>query len=400
MKKFFFAVCLCLGLLGTRQLLPAQTNLECVGFSGEGSKNVCGVAVAGHYLFAASGNDGLRIFDISNPTNLVSIGHTNNSENAGSAMGIAVCGDYVYVANSNDGMRIYDVSDPAQPVCVGHAPEISMAASFGIIVSGITEFPKEKLFGKRKTGAHYAFLANYNDGLRIYDVSNPVDPKRLAHMNDGGTALDATVSSNYVYLANDSDGLRIYDISNPAKPFCVGRVHDMGYPWGVVVVGKYAYVADNFHGFTIFDVSAPTNSVVLGNINNSPPQENFLDHISGKNKGKVFIQGSAYGIAVAGHHAYIANFQDGVWACDISSPTNPIPVAHTGTNYGGFSKRLVVSGGYAYVANQNDGIRVYKVFDDNPIPAQALAHHTWIYFLAMLFVLMLAFLVYYLVRKK
>jgi hypothetical protein len=400
MKRFFLTASLGFGLLGARQLLPAQTNLECVGFSGDASKHVCGVAVAGHYLFAAGGNDGLRIFDISNPTNLVCVGHTNNSENAGNAMGIAVCGDYAYVANSNDGMRIYDVSDPTRPVCVGHAPEIAMAASFGIAVLGITEFPREKLFGKRKTGAHYAFLANYNDGLRIYDVSNPADPKRLAHLNDGGTALDATVSSNSVYLANDYDGLRIYDISNPAKPICVGCAHDMGYPWGVVVVGKYAYVADNFHGFTIFDISNPTNSVVLGNINNSPPKENFLDHISGKNKGKVFIQGSAYGVAVAGHHAYIANFQDGVWAYDISCPTNPIPVAHTGTNYGGFSKRLVVSGGYAYVANQDDGIRVYRVFDDNPVLAKASAHYAWIYFVVMLFVLILASFVYWRRRMK
>jgi hypothetical protein len=357
-------------------LAHAQTNLVCVGFSGDASKHVNGVAVAGHYLFAANGGDGLRIFDISNPTNLICVGHTNNSENAGSAMGIAVLGDYAYVANSNDGMRIYDVSDPTHPQNVGHAPEIAMAASFGIAVSGSIPIAspqslRTKLFGKSKMGARYAFLANYNDGLRIYDVSNPANPKRLAHVNDGGTALDATVSGNYVYLANDYDGLRIYDFSDPANPICVGRANDMGYPWGVVVIGNNAYVADNFHGFSIFDVSNPTNPVILGNINNNPPRENFQDHISGKNKGKVFVTGSAYGVAVAGHHAYIANFGDGVWAYDISCPTNPVALAHTVTNFGGYSKRLTVSRGFAYVADQDDGIRVYKVWDDNPRPQKS-----------------------------
>ncbi len=358
--------------------------MECAGFYGDASKHVCDVVVAGHYLFAANGSDGLRIFDITNPTNLVSVGHTNNSENGGGAMGVANCGDYAYVANSNDGMRIYDVSDPTRPVCVGHAPEIAMAASFGIAVSGTAKIPSDKLFGKRKTGAQYAFLANYNDGLRIYDVSNPAKPKRVAHLNDGGTALNATVSENYVYLANDYDGLRIYDISNPANPTKVGHLKDTGYPRGVVVAGKYAYVANNFYGFSIFDVSNPTKPAGIGHINNSSPRETFAEahsQIKGKNP---HIDGSAYGVAVSGHHAYIANFQDGVWAYDISCPTNPISVGHTSTNYGGFSKRLTVSGGYAYVANQDDGIRVYKSFDDNlPSPRR-----NWIYFLAVPLALM------------
>ena len=376
-------VSLAMGLLAKPLLLPAQTNLECVGFS-DISKHVCDVTVSGHYLFTAgSWQDGLQIFDISNPTNLVRIGHIYDFENGGNAQGVAVCGNYAYVAISNDKMRIYDVSDPTHPICVGHSPEI--AGAFGIAVSGLVKSPHNTFFQKSKTGAHFVFLASFNGGLQIYDVSNPVEPKQLAHVNDGGTAVDATVAGNYVYLADDYGGLRIYDISNPANPLGVGHSHEIGYPWGVVVDGKIAYVADNFHGFTIFDISSPMNPVVLANIQNNPPKENFLDHLSGKNKGKVFIQGSAYGIAVLGHHAYIANFQDGVWAYDISCPTNPIAVAHTSTNYGGFSKRLAVSAGYAYVANQDDGIRVYKVFNDNPI--QQPSSYIWIYFLLLLLVL-------------
>jgi hypothetical protein len=383
MKRFTLTVSLAVGLLSKPLLLPAQTNLECVGFS-DISKHVCDVAVSGHYLFTAgSWQDGLQIFDILNPTNLVRIGHIYDSENGGNAHAVAVYGDYAYVAISNDGMRIYDVSDPTYPTCVGHSPKVDGA--FGIAASGLVKSPHHTFFQKSKTGAHFVFLADFNGGLQIYDVSNPVEPKQLAHINDGGLAVDATVSGNYLYLADDYGGLRIYDISNPANPIGVGHSHEIGYPWGVAVDGKIAYVADNFHGFTIFDISSPTNPVVLANIQNSPPKENFLDRISGKDKGKVFIQGSAYGIAVSGHHAYIANFQDGVWAYDVSCPTNPIPVAHTGTNYGGFSKRLAVSGGYAYVANQNDGIRVYKIFNDNPI--QPPASHMWIYFFLMFFVL-------------
>jgi hypothetical protein len=65
-------------------------------------------------------------------------GHTNDVGRAGNAMGIALFGDYAYVANSNDGMRIYDISVPTHPVDVGHSPEVGQpASSFGIAVSGV-----------------------------------------------------------------------------------------------------------------------------------------------------------------------------------------------------------------------------------------------------------------------
>jgi hypothetical protein len=56
-------------------------------------------------------------------------------------------------------------------------------------------------------------LANSTDGLRVYDVSNPVFPNYVGHWT-GSNALalcyGVAVSGNYVYLANESDGLRIF----------------------------------------------------------------------------------------------------------------------------------------------------------------------------------------------
>jgi len=346
----------------------AQTNLQCVGHANDFAYGAFDVAVSGHYAFLANGGDGLRIYDVSNPKNPVCVGHTNDVGLNGNAMGIALFDDYAYVANGNDGMRIYDISDPTHPKNVGHAPEIANpASSFGIAASGVRrdglfQTIRSWFFGKHRKGAHYAFLANYNDGLRIYDVSDPANPKRIAHVNDGGTALFPAVSGKYLFLANDFDGLRIYDISNPANPTNIARIKDTGYPWGVAISGKYAYVADNFYGLSIFDISDPTHPISVAHINNSPPREVFNGH----NNDHVHFDGSAYGIAVAGHHAYLANFGDGVRVYDISVPTNPINIAHTATNFAGFARRIAVTEGYAYVANANDGLRIYKVWDDNP----------------------------------
>jgi len=63
-----------------------------------------------------------------------------------------------------------------------------------------------------KVVGNYAFLANNNDGVRVYDVSNPADPKAFGHTitNYGGYADGLAVFGNYLYLANYNDGLRIY----------------------------------------------------------------------------------------------------------------------------------------------------------------------------------------------
>jgi len=107
---------------------------------------VQGVAVSGKYAYLANGTDGLRIYDISNPTNLVAIGHTNNG---GSAYSVVLSGNYAYLANGSDGLRIYDVSNPTAPINVGHANDGGLAQ--GLAVSG-----------------SYVYLANGADGLRIY----------------------------------------------------------------------------------------------------------------------------------------------------------------------------------------------------------------------------------------
>jgi hypothetical protein len=260
-------------------------------------------------------------------------------------------GDYAYIANSNDGMRIYDVSDPAHPINVGHAPQVAMATASGIAVSGV-ERHRSWWLGKTKIGARYAYLANYNDGIRIYDVSNPANPKRIGRVNDGGTALSATVSGKYLFLANDSDGLRIYDVSNPSWLTNVAHIKDTGYPQAVAVAGKYAYVADNFYGFSIFDVSDPTHPTGIGHIKDGPR-----------------LDGSGHGIAVGSKYACLANFRDGVRVYDVSDPTDPVNISCTATNFGGFAMKVAVSRGFAFVANANDGLRIYKIWDEASAPS-------------------------------
>ncbi len=86
-------------------------------------------------------------------------------------------------------------------------------------------------------------------------------------------------------------GLRIINVSNPAAPSEVGSYDTPGDAWGVAVAGAYAYVADGLMGLRIIDVSNPAALREVG----------FYD-----------TPWSARGVAVAGDTAYVADGDGGL----------------------------------------------------------------------------------------
>ena len=76
------------------------------------------------------------------------------------------------------------------------------------------------------------------------------------------------------------------DITNPASPQIVGSVDTPGYAYGVAVSGTYAYVADCDSGLQVIDITNPASPQIVGSVD---------------------TPGSAYGVAVSGTHAYVAD---------------------------------------------------------------------------------------------
>jgi hypothetical protein len=58
------------------------------------------VAVVGGYVYIADGDAGLRIFDMSLPSDPVNVGFYDT---AGSASGVAVAGNHIYIADYRGG---------------------------------------------------------------------------------------------------------------------------------------------------------------------------------------------------------------------------------------------------------------------------------------------------------
>lgn len=99
----------------------------------------------------------------------------------------------------------------------------------------------------------YAYVADWDGGLRVIDVSNPASPHEAGFYGMPGGPSDVAVSGVYAYVADGVSGLRVIDVSNPTSPREVGFYYTAagGTPYAVALSGSYAYVADFCGGLVI-----------------------------------------------------------------------------------------------------------------------------------------------------
>jgi hypothetical protein len=184
---------------------------------------------------------------------------------------------------------------------------------------------------------NYAYVADdYVGGLRIIDISNPVNPIEVGYYNTPGYARDVEVSGDYAFVAAETHGLWIINCANPNAPYPVGNIGTYDYTYGVGVSGNYAYMAEYNYGLRIIDVSNPAN----------PSQAGYYD-----------TPGHAMDVTVSGNFACVADDDGGIRIIDVSNPSNPFETGYYDTP--GEGRGVAVSGEYAYVA---DGF-YFEIFD-------------------------------------
>ena len=110
--------------------------------------------------------------------------------------------------------------------------------------------------------------------------------------------------------------------------------------YGVAISGFYAYVADGPSGLRVIDISNPLSPVLKGTC----PTTNAL------------------GVVVSGSYAYVADSQSGLRVIDISNPLSPALKATCSTTN---ALGVAVSGSFAYVADYTSGLRVIDI--SNPL---------------------------------
>ncbi len=273
-----------------------------------------------------------------------------------SARGIDLDGNYAYIADYSNGIRSFDISVPLVPQ---YLDRYDTYRAYDVFVDGSE-----------------AYLADYSSGIRSIDVSDPNNMSQDDRVDlSVNYSFGITVNGNYAFAGNGSRGVDSYDISNPNNMNQLDRYNTPGTARGIDANGDYVYVADGGRGLRVLNASDPNDlsnedSLDLGGYaydvrnvgdyafvaNGSRGLDIFdvSDPSDISSRGRYNTAGTSYGIDVVGNTAYIADGGGGLYSIDISDVDNPSLIKRYDTPYTYYDVR--VKNGYAFIAAGNMGL--------------------------------------------
>jgi len=111
------------------------------------------------------------------------------------ATGVAISGNYAYVTTYVNGLRVIDISTPSDPI--EGTPLVTIPDfAYNIVIDG-----------------NFAFISNDVDGVRLLSLSSPGAPLESAYFNTTGTALSAAKVGNFLYVATNDAGINVLGLS-------------------------------------------------------------------------------------------------------------------------------------------------------------------------------------------
>ncbi len=237
--------------------------------------------------------------------------------NVASAQGVAVVGSLAYVADFDHGLKILDISTPSAPALLGTYDTPGNA--LGVAVQGSV-----------------AYVAD-GTSLQLINITTPSSPSFLGSIGSAGFAFGVTVSGSLAYVADQTGGLRIIDVSTPASPTLAGSYDTPGFALEVELSGSLAFVADT-STLQIINVSTPGTPTLAGSYTAS---------------------GDVEGVTVVGSLAYLAAGYGGLEIVNVGTPGSPSLVGSGHTI--DYAARVAVSGSRAYVVDLSGGLEIFDI---------------------------------------
>jgi hypothetical protein len=185
----------------------------------------------------------------------------------------------------------------------------------------------------------YAFVADFDSGLRVISVADPAHPIEVGHTDTPDSAIAVAVSGDHAYVVGMEAGLRVISLADPTHPTEVGYYDLPGFTIDVAVNGSYAYVTNMDSGLYVFSISDPAHPTVIGHLQ---------------------MPGTAFRVAPYGHFVYVTSLFNGLRVISVADPASPYEVGHNDSvGFGG----VAVAGGHAYVGRNSAGLFVVSLAD-------------------------------------
>jgi choice-of-anchor B domain-containing protein len=270
---------------------------------------------------------------------------------------------YAVCDNCNEGLMIFDLSDMPNTVTKTKQTTQFFSSAHNIYID-------------ENAGRLYVAGANTkSNGVIILDLNaDPDNPTQIGNPTlPGGYIHDIYVRNNIAYGSSGNNGLWVYNLSNPQNPVLLGTLTDYpqsGYNHSSWLSGdgQHLVMADETHnkGIKMVDVSDLSDMTVTDVFRSAllaPADTASIVH-------NPFIRDN---------YVFVSYYHDGVQVFNMSNPSNVVKVAwydtFTGhTNYSGFKGCWGVypflSSGKILASDQTNGLFILSLNNItlNPIP--------------------------------
>ncbi|NMB61598.1 MAG: hypothetical protein GYA18_04575 [Chloroflexi bacterium] len=321
---------------------------------------VMDVTIQSSNLLVMDGTDGIRLYDIS--------GQAPNLQGVYPDTGFTyqgvLNGENAYVTDKEKGLLVFDLSNTHNLTLLDRYLPILDARR--VTMNGRT-----------------AYVAAGLSGMRTIDLSDPNSPAETAWFDtEGGYANKVLVEDDIAYLSTHlatDYPLRIFDISNPLEPQLLGQVpndeavfnmafRSMAYSNGYIFIP-----GENFDG--VVDVRNPNQPMVINRIPfenpiNADAQENLLISVNNNQLQLVDISDPANlaqistlertsageGIIFLDENTIVTSSESGIMLVDVSNPSSPRKISEL--TVPGTVMEIFLDGSMAYLSCLGAGIQM------------------------------------------
>lgn len=346
-----------------------------------------GLAVNGSYAFICSRYFGVEIIDASDIYNPKYYSQISNREEM---YDCAIEDHYLFIGVwAQKKVIVYDISDLRHPAQINTIYLDGNAG--GIVVENGILYAATGYHSRDNSTAVSSVGFGMGNGLEIYDVKNPENPKWLStnkidgrYKYSGFDYWKVKISGKYAVLASTYNGLYVYDISNLSAPMLINkstiRIEKSSPNYKKLISGSFIFNFDtaSFNQAPVLSVCTAFNKLFFGDPNTGIYQINLEGAkeeripnttLTGSNKSipeaptlngytsnVINADSSVYAARCANHLLYLAT-SAGITVLDENLNTVTTYV----TEYPVKDILISKDGNYLYTAECDNGIGIYAL---------------------------------------
>lgn len=328
-------------------------------------------------LYAACGPR-VDVYDVKDPTNPTLIGSTDDYAEIGN---IVMLGDrWLYVTGVDGKLRIFDMASPSGPALAGEI-EVNVWSSV-TVDSSFTNDELKLVLNMTKEAMFGAGTSDEKDHMKAAKMAATGGPPATLEVYSYDVEVTRADSKNVLLSAEGDEGMRVYDLTNPSSPKLLDTFVLGGELLLDVAVHKdTVFVAVLMHDIQVLNIGDPKNIVGRGTLSTKytrhlevyPAEDGYPARLittstgSSSNPTEVFnadtlellaTVGNGWNGALSGPMAYVSgnhnlaviNTDTGAWTL-LEGPTiHELGAIELGKNHQ-----------YIYVASRATGLHVIDV---------------------------------------